>query len=43
LYLEPVATTALAVPLLGENFGTFTAIGGLLVMFGVWWASKTRP
>jgi len=40
LYLEPVATTALAIPLLKESFGVFTAIGGLLVMAGVWWASK---
>ncbi len=40
LYLEPVATTALAVPLLSEAFGTFTAIGGVLVMAGVWWAQR---
>jgi drug/metabolite transporter (DMT)-like permease len=40
LYLEPVATTALAVPLLGESFGTFTALGGVLVMLGVWWAQR---
>ncbi|MDZ4723423.1 MAG: DMT family transporter [candidate division Zixibacteria bacterium] len=42
LYLEPVATTVLAVPLIAdERFGFFTAIGGLLVLFGVWWASRT--
>ncbi len=40
LYLEPVATTALAVPLLKESFGAFTALGGVLVMLGVWWAQK---
>jgi drug/metabolite transporter (DMT)-like permease len=38
LYLEPVATTALAVPLLGESFGPATAAGGLLVLAGVWFA-----
>jgi drug/metabolite transporter (DMT)-like permease len=40
LYLEPVATTALAIPLLNESFGTFTALGGLMVMAGVWWAQR---
>jgi drug/metabolite transporter (DMT)-like permease len=36
LYLEPLATLALAVPLLGEPFGPFTALGGALVLAGVW-------
>jgi drug/metabolite transporter (DMT)-like permease len=40
LYLEPVATTALAVPLLGESFGVWTAAGGLLLLAGVWWAQR---
>jgi drug/metabolite transporter (DMT)-like permease len=40
LYLEPVATTLLAVPLLNERFGIDTAIGGALVLFGVWLAEK---
>ena len=40
LYLEPVATTALAVPYLGEPFGIATAIGGLLVLFGVYYAQR---
>ncbi len=40
LYLEPLATTVLAVPLLHEAFGTFTALGGALVLFGVWWAQR---
>jgi drug/metabolite transporter (DMT)-like permease len=35
LYLEPLATTALAVPYLGESFGLTSAIGGLLVLCGV--------
>jgi drug/metabolite transporter (DMT)-like permease len=35
LYLEPLATTALAVPYLGEPFGPFTVAGGLLVLAGV--------
>jgi drug/metabolite transporter (DMT)-like permease len=35
LYLEPLATLALAVPLLGEPFGPFVAIGGGLVLAGV--------
>ncbi|HWR81931.1 MAG TPA: DMT family transporter [Candidatus Deferrimicrobium sp.] len=40
LYLEPLATTALAVPYLGEPFGIPTAIGGLLVLAGVCIAEK---
>jgi drug/metabolite transporter (DMT)-like permease len=36
LYLEPLATIALAVPLLGEPFGLFTALGGGLVLGGVY-------
>jgi drug/metabolite transporter (DMT)-like permease len=36
LYLEPLATLALAVPLLGEPLGPFTALGGALVLAGVW-------
>jgi len=40
LYLEPVATTALAVPYLHESFGVFTALGGALVIFGVWLAQR---
>ena len=36
LYLEPLATLALAVPLLGEPFGLVTAIGGGLVLAGVY-------
>ncbi len=35
LYLEPLATTALAVPYLGEPFGWSTGLGGLLVLLGV--------
>ncbi len=40
LYLEPIATTALAVPLLGESYGVTTAVGGLMILGGVWWAEK---
>ncbi len=40
LYLEPLATTALAVPYLNESFGVFTAIGGLMVLVGVYIAEK---
>lgn len=36
LYLEPLATLALAVPLLGERFDTFVALGGGLVLAGVY-------
>lgn len=43
LYLEPIATTALAVPLLGETFGIATAVGGALVLAGVWWAQRLMP
>jgi drug/metabolite transporter (DMT)-like permease len=36
LYLEPVATVAVAVPFLGEPFGPFIALGGGLVLAGVY-------
>lgn len=36
LYLEPLATTALAVPILGETFGVYAAIGSVCVLAGVW-------
>ena len=42
LYLEPLATTALAVPYLGEYFGLYSAIGGALVLAGVFVAEKRR-
>ena len=41
LYLEPVATTSLAIPLLHESVGIFTVVGGLLVLAGVWWSQRT--
>jgi RarD protein len=40
VYLEPLATTALAVPLLGEAFGVATAAGGALLLLGVWHAER---
>ncbi len=43
LYLEPLATMALAVPYLGESFGLSTGAGGLLVLSGVWFAQRVRP
>jgi len=42
LYLEPLATLALAVPLLGEPFGPFVAIGGGLVLTGVYLGQRTQ-
>jgi drug/metabolite transporter (DMT)-like permease len=42
LYLEPVATTALAVPYLGEAATLYTISGGLLVLTGVWLAERSR-
>jgi drug/metabolite transporter (DMT)-like permease len=36
LYLEPLATLALAVPLLGEPFGPFIGLGGGMVLAGVY-------
>ncbi|UCC44500.1 MAG: DMT family transporter [Candidatus Zixiibacteriota bacterium] len=42
LYLEPLATTGLAVAYLDESFGVFTAIGGLMVLFAVWFAQRKR-
>lgn len=43
LYLEPLATTVLAVPYLGEEFGLFTALGGGLVLGGVFLAERRAP
>jgi len=40
LYLEPLATTLLAVPYLNEQFGIFTAIGGLMVLGGVYLSQR---
>jgi drug/metabolite transporter (DMT)-like permease len=40
LYLEPIATLLLAVPLLGEPFGPAGAVGGALVLAGVYMGQK---
>jgi drug/metabolite transporter (DMT)-like permease len=42
LYLEPLATTALAVPYLGEPFPLSSAVGGGLVVLGVFLARRKR-
>ena len=42
LYLEPIATLVLAVPLLGEPFGPFIALGGAMVLAGVWIGERGR-
>jgi drug/metabolite transporter (DMT)-like permease len=42
LYLEPLATLALAVPLLGEPFGPVAMLGGGLVLAGVYVAQRRR-
>ena len=42
LYLEPLATLTLAVPLLGEPFGLVTALGGGLVLGGVYLGQRER-
>ena len=42
LYLEPIATILLAVPLLGEPFGLVTALGGGLVLAGVYLGQRGR-
>jgi drug/metabolite transporter (DMT)-like permease len=42
LYLEPLATLVLAVPLLGEPFGPVTALGGGLVLAGVYFGQRDR-
>jgi drug/metabolite transporter (DMT)-like permease len=42
LYLEPLATLALAAPLLGEPFGLFVAVGGGLVLAGVFVGQRER-
>lgn len=40
LYLEPISTTLLAVPLLDERFSVFTGIGGAMVLAGVYIAQR---
>jgi RarD protein len=42
LYLEPVATTVLAIPLLNEPFGWATALGGGLVLAGVYIGQRSK-
>lgn len=42
LYLEPIATTALAVPYLGEQFTWATGVGGALVIAGVFYAQRRQ-
>ena len=42
LYLEPLATLMLAIPLLGEPFGVVTALGGGLVLAGVYVGQRDR-
>jgi drug/metabolite transporter (DMT)-like permease len=42
LYLEPLATLALAVPLLGETFGPSMALGAALVLAGVYLGQRER-
>jgi drug/metabolite transporter (DMT)-like permease len=42
LFLEPLATTGLAVPYLGETFGPVKAVGGLMVLLAVWYAQRNR-
>lgn len=42
LYLEPLSSTALGVAYLGESFGIFTAIGGLMVLAGVYLAERIK-
>jgi drug/metabolite transporter (DMT)-like permease len=42
LYLEPLATLTLAVPLLGEPFAVVTALGGGLVLAGVYMGQRDK-
>lgn len=42
LYLEPLATLTLAVPLLGEPLGPFILLGGALVLAGVYVAQHPK-
>lgn len=42
LYLEPLSTTALAIPFLAEKFSLFTGLGGGLVLLGVFIAERRK-
>lgn len=41
LYIMPLSGVALGIVLLGEPFSVYTVIGGLLTMFGIYFAEKT--
>ena len=43
LYIEPLATVALAVPMLGEQVSLWTAAGGALVLAGVYLGQRRQP
>jgi len=43
LYLEPLATLTLAVPLLHEPFDVLVALGGAAVLAGVWVGQRGAP
>jgi drug/metabolite transporter (DMT)-like permease len=43
LYLEPLATTLLAVIVLGETVGPATGVGALLILVGVYHGGRMRP
>lgn len=43
LYLEPLATIAIAIPFLGERINLAGAIGAALVVAGVWVAQRVSP
>jgi len=42
LYLEPVVTTLAAIPILGENFTIFMAIGAIFIVGGVYLVERKR-
>lgn len=42
LYIEPLATTLLAVPILHETVNVFTFAGGFMVLCGVYWAQRRK-
>ncbi len=42
LYVEPLATTLLAVPILHETVNVFTFAGGFMVLCGVYWAQRGK-
>jgi drug/metabolite transporter (DMT)-like permease len=39
-YIQPLVTTVLAGPMLGEATTSATVLGGVMILLGVWWVNR---